>query len=127
MSRRTEQVNDVIRAELSELVREEINDPRLHGLVTIMRVDVSPDLRQARAYVSVLGSEEDRASTMEALTSARAYLRRELGKRIRIRYVPNLRFVSDRSIEQGQEMTDLLRDSAAERGESLPLPSKEQP
>jgi ribosome-binding factor A len=125
MSRRTEQVNDVIRAELAELVREEINDPRMHGLVTITRVDVSPDLRQARAYVSVLGTDEDRTSTMEALTSARAFLRRELGKRIRIRYVPNLRFVSDRSIEQGQEMTDLLRDSAAERGESLLAPKKE--
>jgi ribosome-binding factor A len=126
MSRRTEQVNDVIRAELAELVREEINDPRMHGLVTITRVDVSPDLRQARAYVSVLGTDDDRTSTMEALTSARQYLRHELGKRIRIRYVPNLRFVSDRSIEEGQQMTDLLRDSAAERGEILPAPKKEQ-
>jgi ribosome-binding factor A len=119
MSRRTARVNDLIREELSNLIREELNDPRLHGLLTITKVDVSPDLRQARAHVSVLGSDEDRASTMEALASARAFLRHELGKRVVMRYTPNIRFVSDTSMEEAQEMTDLMRQTAAERGEVL--------
>lgn len=119
MTRRNDQVNDLLRKELSDLVREDINDPRLLGLITITRVDTSPDLKQARAHVSVLGSDDDRASTMEALESARAYLRRELGKRINMRYTPNIRFVSDTTIAEAQEMTDKLRQSAAERGETL--------
>jgi len=125
MTRRTDQINDLLRAELSDLLREEVNDPRVHGLVTITRVDVSPDLRQARAYVSVLGSDDDRRSTMEALESARPFLRRELGTRVKLRYTPNLRFVSDTSMEEAQEMTDLLRQTAAERGETLPAPTKD--
>ncbi len=119
MTRRNDQVNDLLRKELSELVREDINDPRLLGLITITRVDTSPDLKQARAHVSVLGSPEDRASTMEALASARMYLRRELGKRINMRYTPNIRFVSDTSMEEAQAMTDKLRQTAAERGDIL--------
>src|SRR3990172_7538286 len=125
MTRRTDQINDLLRAELSDLLREEVNDPRVHGLVTITRVDVSPDLRQARAYVSVLGSDDDRRSTIDALESARPFLRRELGTRVKLRYTPNLRFVSDTSMEEAQEMTDLLRQTAAERGETLPAPTKD--
>jgi ribosome-binding factor A len=125
MSRRTEQVGDAIRAELSELLREEVNDPRLHGLVTITRVDVSADLRQARAYVSVLGTEDDRRSTMQALESARPFLRREIGKRVRTKHFPDLRFVSDTSMEEAQQVTDLMRATAAERGEQLPGPRRQ--
>jgi ribosome-binding factor A len=126
MTRRTEQVNDLIRAELANLLRDEINDPRLKGLVTVTRVDVSPDMRRARAYISVLGSEEDRRSTMEALGSARPFLRREVGSRVRMKYIPDLRFVSDTSMEEAQELTDLMRKTAAERGETLPGPRKDK-
>jgi ribosome-binding factor A len=125
MTRRTEQVNDLIRAELAELLRDEVNDPRLKGLVTVTRVEVSPDMRRARAHISVLGSDEDRASTMEALESARPYLRREVGHRVRMKYIPDLRFVSDTSMAEAQQMTDLMRQTAAERGETLPGPRKD--
>ena len=125
MSRRVDQINDMLRSELAELLLEEINDPRMHGLVTVTRVDVSPDLRNARAYISVLGTDDDRRSTMEALSSARPFLRREIGKRVALRYIPNFRFVSDTSMEEAQVMTDLMRQTAAERGETLPGPKKD--
>lgn len=119
MSRRTERVNDLLREEISDLVRTELHDPRIAGIVTVTHVDVSPDLRRADAYVSVLGTEEERASTMAALEHARPFLRRELSRRVKLRYTPDVTFVSDTSMERAQELTDLMRKTAAERGERL--------
>lgn len=119
MSRRTEQVNELLREELSELIGRQLHDPRLGGIITVTHVDVSPDLRRASAYVSVLGSDEERASTMTALEHARPFVRRELGKRVHLRTIPDVTFVSDRSMERAQAMTDLMRKTAEERGESL--------
>lgn len=119
MSRRTEQVNELLREELSELIGRELHDPRLAGIITVTRVDVSPDLRRASAYVSVMGTDEERASTMVALDRARPFLRRELGRRVHLRTIPDVAFVSDRSMEEAQALTDLMRKTAEERGESL--------
>ncbi|HZP56248.1 MAG TPA: 30S ribosome-binding factor RbfA [Dehalococcoidia bacterium] len=119
MSRRTERVNELLRQELSVLLREELRDPRIAGLVSVTEVDVSPDLRHANAWISVLGTDDERASTMEALRSARPFLRRELAHRLRLRNTPELDFRSDTSIEHGQQLTDLMRRNAAERGETL--------
>lgn len=118
MTRRTEQVNELLRDELSALIRE-LHDPRLGGMITITRVDVSPDLRRADAYVSVMGTDDERGGTMTALQSARPFVRRELGRRVRLRSIPDVRFVSDTSIEDAQHLTDLMRQTAAERGERL--------
>jgi ribosome-binding factor A len=112
-------VSELLREELSELLREDLRDPRIGGLVSVTQVDVSPDLRRANAFVSVLGTEEERRATMTALDSARPYLRRELSRRLKLRYTPDVEFVSDVSIEKAQEMTDLMRQNAAERGEHL--------
>jgi len=119
MTRRTDQVNELLREELASLIQRDLQDPRLHGVISITRVDVSPDLARAHAYVSVLGSDEDRASTLAALTSARSFLRRAIGKRLRIRRAPELDFVSDTSMQRAQELTDLMRRNAEERGEQL--------
>jgi ribosome-binding factor A len=119
MSRRTERVSDLLREEISSLVRNELRDPRLGGLVTITGVDVSPDLRRAYVSVSVLGSDDERTSTMEALEHARPFVKRELAQRLKLRYIPDVRFVSDTSIERAQKLTDMLRQTAADRGETL--------
>lgn len=119
MSRRTERVNEVLREEISELLRTDLRDPRIGGMVTVTHVDVSPDLRHAIAYVSVLGTEEERASTLKALDHARPFLRRELSRRLTLRYTPDVTFTSDTSMAEAQEMTDLMRKTAAERGEQL--------
>jgi ribosome-binding factor A len=119
MSRRTERVNELLRDALSALLRDELRDPRIGGLVSVTRVDVSPDLRRANAFVSVFGTDAERAGTMEALTHARPFLRRELSRRLRLRYTPDVEFISDTTIERAQEMTDLMRRNASERGEEL--------
>lgn len=119
MTRRTERVNELLREEISDLVLTHLNDPRIVGLVTITHVDVSPDLRHALAYVSVLGSESERASTMRALDHARPFLKRELSGRVRLRYLPDIEFRTDTSMEQAQMVTDLMRENARERGETL--------
>ncbi len=119
MSRRTERVNELLREEIADLLQSDLRDPRIGGLVTVTSVDVSPDLRHALAFVSVLGTEEERASTMRGLDHARPFLRRELSRRLKLRYTPDVSFVSDTSMERAQEMTDLMRKTAEERGEIL--------
>jgi ribosome-binding factor A len=119
MTRRTDRVNELLREEISGVVRDELRDPRIGGLVSITRVDVSPDLRRANAWVSVLGTEAERAGTMAALESARPFVRKQLSRRLSLRVTPDVQFVRDPSLEEGQAMTDLMRRTAEERGETL--------
>jgi len=119
MTKRTERVNALLQEELSELLRRDLHDPRIGGVVTITHVEVAPDLRTARAWVSVYGSEEERSGTMAALEHARPFVRRLLGKRLHMRNTPDVRFISDDSLERAQALTDLMRKNAEERGESV--------
>jgi ribosome-binding factor A len=109
MTRRIERINDLLREEISDLLRRELKDPRIGGLVTITEVDVSPDLRHAKVFVSVLGSAEEKASTLKVLTAAARFLQRELRQRITIRRMPELSFLADESLERGARVLDLLR------------------
>jgi len=109
MSRRTQRLNVQFREELSELILHELRDPRLHGMVSITRVDISPDMENAEVYTSVLGGAEDKASTMHALTAAAPFLRRQLLERLHIRRIPALHFRLDESIEEGARILDLMK------------------
>ena len=119
MTKRTDRVNALLQEELSSLLRRDLEDPRIGGLVTITHVDVAPDLRSARAYVSVYGTDDERTGTMAALNSARPFVRRELGKRLHMRNIPDVRFISDDSLEKAQDLTDTMRRNAEDRGESI--------
>lgn len=119
MTKRTERVGALLREEISDLLRQEVHDPRIGGMVSVTHVDVSADLRNATAHVSVLGTPEERSSTMRALASARPFLRRELRRRLRMKSTPDVSFIEDVTMEEAQRMTDLLRESAAQRGEKL--------
>ena len=102
------------------LLLEDLRDPRIGGLVSVTHVDVSPDLRRALVFVSVMGTDAERDRTFAALDHARPWVRRELARRLRhMRTTPEVSFVADRSIERGQELTDMMRNNANERGESL--------
>ena len=107
MSRRTDRLSDLLRAELSELIRREIKDPRIK-LVSLTGVEVTSDLRRAVVRVSVLGEESQREEAVEALRHARGFLRTELSHRLRTRVTPELVFELDRGAEHSQKISDLL-------------------
>jgi ribosome-binding factor A len=101
-------INDLLRDELSELVRSELKDPRLDTLISITEVETSVDLRHARVFVSVFGTDEERALAMRALSSAAPFLRRELSSRVHMRHIPDLTFRYDDRIEEGARMLRIL-------------------
>ena len=111
-TRRMARVNDTIRRELSSLLMREARDPRLEGLVSITAVDTSPDLKYARVYVSVMGSEEDKMRVQEGLAAAAGFLRRGLAARLTMRYIPDLSFERDDSIERGTRLLELIKEVA---------------
>jgi len=104
---RAERVEQLAREVLGEAIQE-LKDPRL-GFVTLTSVKLSPDMRQARAYVSALGGPEERESTMEAIHGATSHLRSILGREVRLRYLPQLEFVEDKTAEHSERIEHLLR------------------
>lgn len=118
-SRRSHRVADLVRAEIARIVLTEAHDPDLRG-VTITEVEMPPDLRSARVYFSCLGDDEQRALASEALRRASGYLRREVGQRCRLRYAPELTFLSDLSLERGARIEELLQ-------QVLPSSEEEEP
>ena len=112
---RADQVGAQVRGEIMQIIRRDLKDPRI-GFVSITEVRMSPDLRSARVRVSVLGDEEASAATMKALEDAKPFLRRELGSRTDLRFVPELTFVHDRSAEQAVRISALLREAREREG-----------
>lgn len=108
-SRRSQRVADLVRAEISSLVLIEAHDPDLRR-VTITDVEMPSDLRSARVFFSCLGGDEEREKAALALRRAAGYLRREVGQRCKLRYAPELHFVSDRSLERGARIEELLHE-----------------
>ena len=107
-SRRAERMADLVRQELGLLLERSVKDPRI-GFTTITEVQMTGDLRTARVYVSILGSDEQRKKSMEGLTAAAKFLRHELAVRLNLRYTPEIEFILDRSQELGDRIDELLR------------------
>ena len=106
--RRVGRIEEQLRIELSEIVEREIEDPRI-GLATVTAVKISPDLRHARVFISVLGDEQERKKTLQGLNSAANYARRSLSQRLHhLRRIPELVFAYDDSIETGSRIEELL-------------------
>lgn len=101
-------INMEVQRELSEIIRAGIKDPRIHPMTSVVAVEVTPDLKYCKAYISVLGNEDAAKSTIEGLKSAEGYVRRELARRINLRNTPELRFILDQSIEYGVTMSKLI-------------------
>ena len=107
MTRRTRQVGELLKEELTDIIRKEMDDPRL-GFWSITRVDVTPDLRSARVYISVLGTDDERKATVTAMRSGAGFIRRHLKPRLRMRQIPELEFRDDRSLEYAASISETL-------------------
>lgn len=110
---RLERVGDLLKEELSELILREVKDPRI-GFVTITGVRVSADLRHARVYVVTHETGEKQERTLEGLQSARGFLRGVLGRRLRLKYIPDLSFSVDETLEQGFRIHEILKSLETE-------------
>lgn len=108
MSHRIERVNSLIRQEISQMLQRQVKDPRLGSFIAITEVDTAPDLKNARIYVSHLGNEAERQETLKGLTAAAGFFRRELAKVLKLRYIPELSFHWDDSIERGARISQIL-------------------
>ncbi len=122
---RIDRISEEVRREVDAIIREELGDPRIDGTWSVTRAEVTGDLRYAKIYISVL-EEDKRQGLMEALKKARGFIRHALGKRMIIRYTPELIFVSDKNIEYGVHIAKVLaetmgtEDKAGERDEQEP-------
>ena len=109
MADRMRRVNEAVREVVSARIAEGLRDPRI-GFVTVTGVETSPDLRHARVFVSVLGSDQERAATLAGLDSAHGVLQQSVATELRLKRTPSLQFVYDESIERGMRVTELLDD-----------------
>ncbi|WP_302626205.1 30S ribosome-binding factor RbfA [uncultured Eubacterium sp.] len=102
-------INGEVQRELSNIIRE-LKDPRIGIMTSVTAVEVTPDLKFCKAYISVLGDEQAKADTLEGLKSAAGFIRRELARTVNLRNTPEIKFVMDESIEYGMKMSKLIDD-----------------
>lgn len=105
-------INGEVQKELSHIIQNELKDPRIHPMTSVMGVEVAPDLKTCKVYISVFGEKQAKEETMKGLNSAVGYIRRELAKNMNLRNTPELRFQLDESIEYGVHMSKVIEDVA---------------
>lgn len=108
-------INGEVQKVLAEIIRGDIKDPRISPWTSVVAVEVAPDLKSCKAWISVLGGEEARKSTLEGLKSAEGYIRRQLAREINLRNTPDITFVMDQSIEYGVNMSHRIDEVIAEQ------------
>ena len=103
-------VNGEVQKELSNIIRNQIKDPRIHSMTSVVAVEVAPDLKTCKAYISVLGDEKAKKDTMDGLKSAEGYVRRQLAGSLNLRITPQIKFILHSSIEYGVTMSKKIED-----------------
>lgn len=106
---RNSRIGEQMKKELSQIIQREIKDPRI-GFVTVTGVEVTGDLQQAKVFISVMGSDEQKENSVKALQKAKGFIRSEVGRKIQLRHTPDLIFKMDESIEYGSKIENLLND-----------------
>ena len=101
-------INGEVLKELSNIIRSEIKDPRINPMTSVVAVEVAPDIKTCKAYISVLGDEKSQKDTITGLKSAEGYIRRQLARTVNLRNTPEIRFILDQSIEYGINMSKLI-------------------
>lgn len=108
---RINRISEEIKKEVSSIIQNELKDPRLPRMISIVSLNVTKDLRYAKIYVSVLGTEEEKKGAITALKSAAGFIRREVGHRVQLRYTPEMHFELDTSIEHGIHISKLITET----------------
>jgi ribosome-binding factor A len=126
MTRRVDRVGGLLHEEIGKLIATQLRDPRLRALVTVTGVRMSVDLQHATVSVSVLGTEQEQKAALQGLDSAKGFLRRELAQRMQLRHMPELRFMLDKTLEQGNRVLALIDEIKAEEGRSDDKPGGRQ-
>lgn len=116
-------VNGEVHKVLAEIIRGEIKDPRISPWTSVVAVEVAPDLKSCKAWISVLGNEEAREATLQGLRSAEGFIKRQLARTINLRNTPEITFVMDQSIEYGVNMSrkidEVMAEDAEKKGEQV--------
>lgn len=107
-SMKNTRINGEVQKTLAEIIRGDLKDPRISPLTSVVAVEVAPDLKTCKAWISVYGDEELQKSTLEGLKSAEGYIRKELARRVNLRNTPEIRFIVDQSIAYGVKMSKLI-------------------
>ncbi|TYP54295.1 30S ribosome-binding factor RbfA [Thermosediminibacter litoriperuensis] len=107
---RTDRVSGEIKKAVSEIINNELKDPRIQGLISVTKVEVSKDLRHAKIFLSIYGEESVKQNALEGIKNAEGFIRRELANRVRLKFIPELNFKLDESIEYGIHISKLLKD-----------------
>jgi len=108
MFSRGERIRKALIKEISDIIQRQVKDPRISGIVSVTDVDLSADYGYAKVYISIYGTDEQKENTMEAIEDSTPYIRKEVGRRIRLRHVPELEFRKDDSLERGSRITSLI-------------------
>lgn len=116
---RDRRLGELLKEEISDIIRREVRDPRIGGFVSITEVEVSGDLRHAKVFVSVMGSEQEKQETMEGLEEATGYIRCLVGERITVYHTPELKFRYDDSIEHGIHISQIIKEARAEDKQAI--------
>jgi ribosome-binding factor A len=119
-------INSEVLRELSNIIRRDIKDPRINPMTSVVSVDVAPDLKTCKAYISVLGDEQSQKDTLAGLVSAEGYIRRQLARTVNLRNTPEIKFVIDQSIEYGVKMSRLIDEVTKKDEESHKSSEEEQ-
>ncbi|MFU0826547.1 MAG: Ribosome-binding factor A [Lachnoclostridium sp.] len=114
-------INSEVQKEISQLISREIKDPRISPMTSVVAVEVAPDLKHAKVYISVLGDEETRKNTLAGLKSAAPYIRGQLARTVNLRNTPELTFILDQSIEHGVTISKLIEEVNKDLAEKDPL------
>lgn len=105
---RINRISEEVKRELSDIIMHDLKDPRITGMISIVNLKVTKDLRYAKVYISIYGSDEDKKNAIDGLRNAAGFLRKEIGRRVQLRYTPELIFEMDDSIEQGIYISNLI-------------------
>lgn len=118
-------INGEVLKELSNIIRSEIKDPRINPMTSVVAVEVAPDLKTCKAYISVLGDEKSQQDTITGLKSAEGYIRRQLARTVNLRNTPEIRFILDQSIEYGINMSKLI-DEVTEHDNKMHVEAEDE-